>query len=110
MQLTRLSDTPPYDPTGFVAVPFLDAPQCTARVIRLAAGQALPTHTHGDSDLMLYVVEGVGTIATAEGPTDIAAGSLAHLRGDEVLDVSNTGDAGMTLLAFLAPPFPPATT
>ena len=62
---------------------------------------------------MLYAVEGEGTIdpdpGTAGKSNGVAfpAGSLAYLRGAEVLRVANTGARGLTLLAFLAPPFPP---
>lgn len=107
MKLVRIDDAPPYDEERIVAKPFLDAEQCNARIIRLAPGQAVPPHTHGASDLMIYVVEGVGRIVTPDGEQELSAGSLAHLRGDEELNVENAGDVGMTLLAFLAPPFPP---
>jgi hypothetical protein len=56
---------------------------------------------------MLYVVEGAGHLGTPEGDVSFTAGTIAHLRGDEELRVTNTGTTGMTLLAFLAPPFPP---
>lgn len=107
MQLTSLSDAPGYDAEHVVATALLDAEGCNVRVIRLAPGQALPPHTHGASDLMLFVVEGAGEIHTPGGPARFAAGALAHLRGDEELRVHNPGSDGMTLLAFLAPPFPP---
>ncbi len=107
MQLARLVEAPSYDDAQVVAQPFLDAAQCTVRVIKLEPGQVLPPHTHGVSDLMLYVVEGAGRLDTSDGPVAFAAGSLAHLRGDEELRLANTGSDGMTLLAFLAPPFPP---
>lgn len=108
MQLARLSDASGYDSDRFVAGPLLDATQCNVRLIRLSAGQALPAHTHGASDLMLYVVEGSGLIATDDGEVAFEEGTIAHLRGDEELRVRNAGETGMTLLAFLAPPFPPA--
>ena len=41
------------------------------------------------------------------GRVGFGAGSLAFYRGDEELRVSNDGLTGLTLLAFLAPPFPP---
>ncbi len=107
MELARLADAPGYDEEHFVAHPFLDATNCNVRVIRLSAGQSLPAHTHGASDLMLYVVEGDGQLGTPGGDVSFAAGTVAHLRGDEALRVVNTGTSGMTLLAFLAPPFPP---
>jgi quercetin dioxygenase-like cupin family protein len=108
MQIARLADAPGYDASRVVARPFLDATQCNARVIRLSAGQVLPPHTHGASDLMLYVVEGAGRLGTPDGDVEFAEGALVHLRGDEELRVANTGADGMTMLAFLAPPFPPA--
>jgi quercetin dioxygenase-like cupin family protein len=108
MDIVRLADTPPYNPAEVVANAWLTADQCSVRVIRLSPGQTLPPHRHGVSDLMLYVVEGDGTIDAGDTQHAFTAGSLAHYTGDEELRVSNTGAAGMTMLAFLAPPFPPA--
>jgi quercetin dioxygenase-like cupin family protein len=107
MQIVTLADAPDYDPERLVAEPLLDGDRSNVRVIRLSAGQSLPPHTHGSSDLMLYAVEGEGRLDTPDGPMAFAAGALAHYRGDEELRVSNIGGGGLTLLAFLAPPFPP---
>lgn len=107
MELVNLSDAPPHDPETFVAVPFLDGDSCNARVIRLSPGQALPPHTHEPSELMLFVVEGDAVLDTGEGQVPFPAGSLARYVGSEELRVSNAGDAPVTLLAFLTPPFPP---
>ena len=85
----------------------LEGQQLNARVIRLSPGQALPTHTHEPSELMLFVVEGDATLETDAGPVPFAAGALARLDGVEELRVSNEGARPVTLLAFLAPPFPP---
>lgn len=106
MDIVSLADAPAYDSAGVVAGPFLGGSQCNVRLIRLSAGQVLPSHTHGGSDLMLFVVEGEGTLHTDEGTVRFGAGSLAFYRGDEELRVANRGQAGLTLLAFLAPPFP----
>ncbi len=73
---------------------------------RLSPGQALPPHTHGTSDLFLYVAEGAGELDTPNGPVPLVAGDLAQYRGDEELRVASTAEEGMTLLAFLAPEFP----
>ena len=108
MKIVTLDSAPPYDPENLVAAPFLDGAQSNVRVIRLSPGQHLPPHTHAASDLMLFVVEGSGVLDTGDGTEAIAAGTLAYYRGDEELRVINDGDSGLTLLAFLAPPFPPA--
>jgi quercetin dioxygenase-like cupin family protein len=107
MEIVTLADAPAFDPASFVAQSWLEGLQCSVRIIRLGPGQALPPHTHGSSDLMLFVAEGEGVLATPEGPVVLAAGGLVHLQGEEELRVSNEGTLGLTLIAFLAPPFPP---
>jgi quercetin dioxygenase-like cupin family protein len=107
MEIVHLTDAPPYDPDTFVAGPFLDGSQSNVRVIRLSPGQALPPHRHGSSDLMLFVVEGEGVLDTDEGERALPAGALAYVAHTEELRVSNQAETGLTLLAFLAPPFPP---
>lgn len=107
MDILTLADAPDYDRERVVAEPFLEGSQSNVRVIRLSPGQALPPHTHGVSDLMLYAVEGEGVLTTPDGPVGFVAGSLAFYRGDEELRVANEGTTGLTLFAFLAPPFPP---
>lgn len=109
MRMTALADAPGYDSEAFVAAPLLDGTQSNVRIIRLSPGQTLPTHTHATSDLMIYIVEGSGTLDVDGTPVAFVAGSLAFFRGDEELRLSNTGTAGITALAFLAPPFPPPT-
>ncbi len=76
------------------------------RVIRLSPGQTLPSNTHSASDLMIYIVEGTGTL-TVDGDTSaFDVRSLAYFRGDEETRLSNTGTTGRTTLAFPAPPYP----
>lgn len=107
MELVSLSDAPAHDPERFVAVPLLEGTLTNVRVIRLSTGQALPPHTHAPSELMLYVVEGDAVLDTDGGDVSFPAGTLARFDGDDELRVSNAGEAPVTLLAFLAPPFPP---
>ncbi len=107
MDLVHLTDAPPHDPDTFVAVSLLEAELCSARVIRLSSGQALPPHTHEPSELLLYVVEGDAVLDTDDGDVPFPSGSLARYTGDEELRVSNADAAPVTLLAFLTPPFPP---
>ena len=107
MDIITLSEASAYNNDRVVAEPFLEGSQSNVRLIRLSPGQALPPHTHGSSDLMLFAVEGEGVLDTEAGRIGFGAASLAFYRGDEELRVSNEGLSGLTLLAFLAPPFPP---
>ena len=109
MKLITLDNAPDYDPEHLVAQPFLDGKQLNARVIRLSPGQVLPPHTHGVSELMRYAAEAEGLVESDHGPVRFRTGCLVLLSGDEELRIANPGDTGLTLLAFLAPPFPPPT-
>lgn len=108
MDLTSITTATPYDDQKLVAEVLLDGDQANVRVIRMAPGQVVPPHTHGPSELMLHVVEGEATLDTDDGPVAFPAGSLACFRQGEELRVRNEGSEGVTLLAFLTPPFPPA--
>ena len=110
MKMTKLADAPADDSEQFVAAPLLDGSQSNVRIIRLSPGQTLPPHTHSTSDLMIYIVEGTGTLTMDGNTVNFDAGSLAYFHGDEELRLSNTGTTGLTALAFLAPPFPPKPT
>lgn len=104
MQIQDIATAASYDEKTFVAIPLLTAENGNVRLIKLAPGQVLPAHTHGVSDLFLYVVEGVGTLNDDQ---QLSAGTIIHLLGSEELRMANRGDEGLTLLAFLAPVFPP---
>jgi quercetin dioxygenase-like cupin family protein len=108
VKITRIQDAVGYDPARFVARPLLEGDQCNVRIIRLSPGQVLPPHRHGQSDLMLFVVEGQGELETPDGAQPFGAGALAFYRGDEELRVRNAGTEGVTMLAFLSPKFPPS--
>src|SRR5436190_22647801 len=109
MRTVTLEDGPGYDPDKAVAAELIRAHQASVRVIRISEGQSLPAHRHGESDRMLYVSEGTAILGS-DGEEEVVApaGTVAHLRGDEVLRVRCGGPGGVTRLAFLAPPFPQA--
>ena len=105
MNLTQLDTAPRPAGQDVFARPLLEGEHSNVRIIRLAPGHALPPHTHGASDLMLFVVDGTGELELPDGARPFDSGSLAWYRGDEELGVRNTGPTELTLLAFLAPKF-----
>lgn len=107
MQINRVPLGSAYEPGKLDASELLEGEHSNVRLIRLSPGVALPPHDHAASDLMLFVVEGEATIETATGPERFEAGALACFDIGEELRVTNDSDFGVTLLAFLAPKFPP---
>jgi quercetin dioxygenase-like cupin family protein len=105
MRLASIHDVEHAADDTFLARPLIEGDQSNVRIIRLAAGQALPPHRHGTSDLMLYVVDGQGELDTPEGRLPFGAGQLAFYTAAEELKVQNHSTAEMTLLAFLSPKF-----
>ncbi len=107
MRTIQLTESADYDPDRVVAVGLLAGEHSNVRMIRLSPGQTLPPHTHATSDLFLYAVEGRGELDTPDGAVPFEAGTLAQYAGREELRVNNNSTTGLTLLAFLAPIFPP---
>jgi len=110
MRTIKPTEAVDYDPDHVVAIGVMSGTHANVRMIRLSPGQTLPPHTHATSDLFLYAVEGTGQLDTPDGIVTFEAGDLAHYRGDEELRVTNTTATGLTLLAFLAPTFPPQSS
>lgn len=110
MRTVRLDEAADYNPDRVVAIGVLTGTHSNVRMIRISPGQALPPHTHSNSDLFLYAVEGEGELDTPDGIVAFEAGDLAQYRGEEELRVSNNSASGLTLLAFLAPAFPPESS
>ncbi len=107
MRTTTTAHGPDFDPERAVAAELLRGERASVRVIRIAHGQTLPAHRHGESDLILYVAQGEAILGEEGAEVPAPAGTIAHLRGDETLRVRCESVDGVTLLAFLAPPFPP---
>ena len=59
--------------------------RASVRMIRVGAGQSLPAHSHGESDLMLYVAEVAAILAGEDAEVVAQTGTIAHFRGEEVL-------------------------
>lgn len=53
--------------------------QLDANALSLAPGQRIDTHTEGDLDVLLVVVDGGGTLSTKAEPLSLAPGTLAWL-------------------------------
>ncbi len=108
MKSAHIRDVQRPQAQGVFASLLLEGDKSNVRVIRIAPRQSLPPHRHGASDLMLFAAEGDGVLDLPDGDVQFGSGSLAFFRGDEELRVRNTGSTELTLLAFLAPKFPPA--
>ena len=108
MRTVSMADGPRFDPDKAVAEELVRGDRASVRMIRVGPDQSLPPHSHGESDLMLYVAEGVAILGEEGAEVAAPAGTIAHLRGEEVLHLRCGSPGGVTLLAFLAPPFPPA--
>jgi quercetin dioxygenase-like cupin family protein len=107
MRTVTTADGPDFDREKAATAELVRGDRASVRMIRIAAGQSLPAHSHGESELMLYVSEGTAILGEEDAEVLAPAGTIAHLRGEEVLRVRCEDAPGVTLLAFLAPPFPP---
>jgi quercetin dioxygenase-like cupin family protein len=74
MKVLHVDDVEHPAPGKFLARPLLEGQHSNVRMIRLAAGQALPPHRHGESDLILFAVAGSGELDAPNGAAPFNGG------------------------------------
>ncbi len=77
------------------------APHFAMRVFDLQPGSASPHHRHW-WEHEVFVLDGVGTVATEEGDYPLAAGTVVFVPGDVLHQFHNTG-AGVLRFICLVP-------
>ncbi len=72
-------------------------------MLNFEAGQTLPTHTHGESEIVVTLVAGEGE-ATIDGKAEaLGPGTVLRCEGSEAFGVRNTGQQPLSLMVVLAP-------
>lgn len=88
-------------------IPFVvlfDTPRSTTSVMCLEPGQATQRSSHRESDQILYVVEGEGTLRLGEQEIEAGAGTVALVPAGMEHQVLNQGEARLTMITVHAPP------
>jgi quercetin dioxygenase-like cupin family protein len=81
----------------------LDTAPALVFVLNLAPDQEIPPHQHPGSEVIITVLDGVGTILADGNPIQVQAMDMVHLKGEEALQVTNGSHATLSLLVTLAP-------
>lgn len=103
MQLFDLAAYQPTSNDGFTKRVFQNSPRGLVFTLTFMPGQALPEHTHGQSELLATVLTGSGE-ATVDGKkAALAAGALLHCEGHETFSLENTGSTPLSVLVVLYP-------
>lgn len=97
------ADAPGAEAPRFGAVWRHEAPGrgLDANVIHLPPGEAIDPHDGPALDVLWHVAHGSGTLTTAGGETDLAAGDVVHLPRGSVRGV-RAGVSGLTYLTVHA--------
>jgi quercetin dioxygenase-like cupin family protein len=77
-------------------------PGSEPKTVRLSldAGEQIPTHTHPDRDIVLYLVDGAVELHLGEETHDLTAGDIARFEGEQ--DISPHAVEDSTALIVLA--------
>jgi quercetin dioxygenase-like cupin family protein len=103
MDVFQLADYEDTSPAGFIKRVFQQSPDGLVFRLNFGPGQALPAHTHAESEIAVTVLEGQGE-ATVDGSVEsLRAGTMLHCEGKESFSVRNTGASRLSLLVFLYP-------
>jgi len=103
MDVFQLADYQDTSPAGFTKRVLQQSPNGLVFRLNFAAGQALPAHTHAESEIVVTVLEGEGEAVVDGGVESLRPGTVLHCEGKESFSVRNTGSSTMSLLVFLYP-------
>lgn len=78
-----------------------------AFILNIAAGQALPPHTHFDCTVLLQVLKGEAVVNVDGEPVPVGEKELLQLDGPEEMSVDNTGANKLVLYVTISP-LPPS--
>ncbi len=73
-------------------------------VMTIPPGGEIGAETHGDTDQVLYFVDGVGDAILDGETTAVSAGHLVFVRAGTHHNFVNTGDAPLRIASAYAPP------
>ncbi|MFE7314759.1 cupin domain-containing protein [Streptomyces sp. NPDC057555] len=71
--------------------------QLDANLVHLPSGERVDTHVEPDLDVFLFVVDGDGTLGSAQGPQALAEGSVVWLPHGSARSLA-AGERGMSYL------------
>jgi quercetin dioxygenase-like cupin family protein len=103
MNVFQIDDYAETSTAGFTKRVFLKSPNGLVFRLNFEPGQALPAHTHAESEIAVYVIEGQGEVQVDGRTEPIRAGTLVHCQGSESFSARNTGSSKLSLLVFLYP-------
>lgn len=103
MEIAELDQYRQTSPEGFTKRMVRSTERALVFVLNFEPGQALPAHSHAESDVFLTVLQGEGAVEVDGRSAALAPGVAVHCEGKETLSVRNTGAAALSLLVFLYP-------
>jgi len=103
MKLQHLDDCRDTSTAGFTKRMVHQSAHGLVFMLNFQPGQALPAHTHEDSEIVVTVLSGEGQ-ATVDGRAEpLRTGTVIQCNGNESFSVQNNGSSVLSLLVFLAP-------
>ena len=83
-----------------------DSERFSAGVVILEPGKGHDSHTHPDSDEILYIISGEGEQTVGEDTREVGPGEMIYIPAGVEHGTINTGWETLQLLAVYAPPGP----
>ena len=101
MKIVKLEDYLVFSQDRFTKKDMLNEEKALVFTLNLLPGQEIPSHQHGESGLIIHVLNGSGELIINNEVTNISAGSVIYSSGDEFFGMRNTSDENLNCFAVL---------
>ncbi|MTI48268.1 cupin domain-containing protein [Sporosalibacterium faouarense] len=103
MKIEKIQDKIVYSESTFTKRLIFSEEKVLNFVLNLVPGQEIPSHTHEESDLVLYVVTGKGDITIDGNTKTIEEGDIVYCVGKEEFYLKNNYKENLSCFVVLAP-------
>lgn len=103
MKLEKIGERMVYSEETFTKRVLFSEEKVLNFVLNLMPDQELPKHHHEDSDLVLHVLTGGGTLTVDGSDQKVTAGDVIHCVGEEEFSLMNDTKENLSCFVVLAP-------
>ena len=101
MKLEQIENYFVFSEEKFTKKDMLNEEKALVFTLNLLPGQEIPPHRHGESGLIIHVLNGTGELIINNEITSISAGTVIYCSGDELFAMKNTSSENLNCFAIL---------
>jgi quercetin dioxygenase-like cupin family protein len=103
MKIEKIADKMVYSEQSFTKRLLFSEEKVLNFILNLMPEQEIPPHRHEDSDLILHVLTGGGSLTVDDNTQSITSGDVIYCVGEEEFSLKNNSNENLSCFVVIAP-------